>query len=100
MPFELFNILASFQDYINKILVKKLKLFVIIYLDDIFIYIKDASKGYIKAIGLVLDVLQKHGFFANLKKCQLHKDKIYFLSNVMLAQKVKIEDKPIKAVQN
>ena len=41
MFFKLFNILASFQGYINKILVKKLNIFVIIYLDNIFIYIKD-----------------------------------------------------------
>ena len=31
----------SFQGYINKILVKKLNIFVIIYLDNILIYIKD-----------------------------------------------------------
>ena len=41
MFFELFNILASFQSYINKILAKKLDIFVIVYLDDIFIYTKD-----------------------------------------------------------
>ena len=36
--FELSNALASFQDYINKILAEKLDVFVIIYLDNILIY--------------------------------------------------------------
>ena len=33
----------SFKDYINKILTNKLNIFVIINLDDIFIYFKDLS---------------------------------------------------------
>ncbi len=37
MPFGLSNTLASFQRYINKILAKKLDIFVIVYLDDILI---------------------------------------------------------------
>lgn len=38
MPFDLSNPPASFQGYINKILAKKLDVFVIVYLDDILIY--------------------------------------------------------------
>ena len=41
MPFGLSNAPASFQGYINKILAEKLDIFVIVYLDDIFIYTKD-----------------------------------------------------------
>ena len=41
MLFGLSIILASFQGYINKILAKKLNIFVIVYLDDIFFYIKN-----------------------------------------------------------
>ena len=43
IPFGLSNIPVSFQGYINKILVEKLDIFVMVYLDDIFIYIKDLS---------------------------------------------------------
>ena len=41
MSFGLSNAPASFQGYINKILAKKLDIFVIVYLDNIFIYTKD-----------------------------------------------------------
>ena len=41
MPFGLSNVPASFQAYINKIPAEKLNIFVIIYLDDLFIYTKD-----------------------------------------------------------
>ena len=50
MPFGLFNAPASFQGYINKILAKKLDVFVIVYLDDILIYTKDISQGYVEAV--------------------------------------------------
>ena len=48
--FRLSNILASFQDYINKILAKKYNIFIIIYLNNISIYINNLSQVYIIAI--------------------------------------------------
>lgn len=44
--------------------------------------------------------LRKHSFFANLKKCQFHKDKVRFLGYVLSAQKIQIEDERIEAVSN
>ena len=69
MPFGLLNALTSFQVYINKILAKKLDIFVIVYLDNILIYIKDPGQSYVKAVRLVLDILRRHGLFINLRKC-------------------------------
>ena len=76
MPFGLSNTPASFQGYVNKILAKKLDILVIVYLDDILIYTEDPGQGHVGAVQWVLDVLRKHGFFANLKKCRFHKDKV------------------------
>ena len=50
MFLRLSNALASFQSYINKILAKKLDIFVIIYLNNIFIYIKDLGQSHIKTV--------------------------------------------------
>ena len=85
MPFGLSNALASFQGYINKILAKKLDIFVIIYLDDIFIYTKDPGQGHIEVVRWVLDVLRRYRLFANLKKCQFCKDEVCFLNYIVLA---------------
>ena len=100
MPFGLSNTLASFQGYINKILAEKLDIFVIVYLDDILIYIEDPGQGYIKVIWWILDILRKHSLYTYLKKCRFHKDEVRFFGYIVLAQRVKIEDKKIEAVKN
>ena len=76
MLFGLSNTQASFQGYINKTLTEKLDIFVIIYLDNIFIYSKDPGQGHMKAMWWVLDILRKNGLLTNLKKCRFYKDKV------------------------
>lgn len=55
--FNFSNTLASFQGYVNKILAKKLNLFVIMYLNNILIYTKDLKQDYVKAIRWVFNLL-------------------------------------------
>ena len=68
MPFRLSIAPASFQDDINKILAKKLDIFVFVYPDDIFIYTENLGKDHVKAVKRVLNVFKKHRLFANLKR--------------------------------
>ncbi len=50
MPFRLTNATAMFQDYINKILAEKLDVFVIVYLNDIIIYIENEGKEHVQVV--------------------------------------------------
>ncbi len=99
MPFGLSNTPASFQGYINKILAQKLDIFVVVYFDNILIYTKDPGKPHVDVVWWVLEQLQKHGLYTNLKKCQFHKDEVQFLGFVVLAQKIKMEEEKIEAVK-
>ena len=72
MPFSLTNASASFQEYINKIFAKKLDIFVIVYLDNIFIYTNDHGNGHVTAIWWVLEQLKKILLYINLKKYRFH----------------------------
>ena len=98
--FGLFNALATFEGYIKKIIAEKLNIFVIVYLDDILIYTEDPGQAHVKAVWWILKNLQKHGLFANLKKCRFYQDKIRFLGYVVFAQRVQIEEKRIEAVKS
>ena len=99
MPFDLTNVPASFQGYINKILAEKLDIFVIVYLDDILIYINDDGDGHIAAIQWALEQLRKFLLFANLKKCQFHQKEVWFLDYIVSSKGIHIEDKRIEAVK-
>ena len=50
MRFGLSNPPASFQGYINKILAKKFDIFVIVYLNNIFIYTKYPGQAHVDAV--------------------------------------------------
>ena len=53
-----------------------------------------------EAMQWMLDLLQKNGLFANLKKCRFYRDKVRMLGYVVSAQGVQIEDKKIEVVKN
>ncbi len=96
MSFGLTNVPAIFQGFINKILAEKLDVFVIIYLDNILIYIKSGGKEYVEVVQWVLDQLQKYLLYANLKKYQFHQDEVRFLGCIVFHQGIRIEKKQIK----
>ena len=100
MSFGFFNAPANFQDYINKISTKKLDIFIIFYLNDIFIYTKDPGQSHVNAVQWVFKKLRKNSLFVNLKKGHFYNNKVCFLEYVMLAQRVQIEDKKIEVVKN
>lgn len=99
MLFSLSNTLASFQEYINKILAEKLDIFIIMYLDNILIYIEDLGQPYINVVRWVLEQFQRHGLFTNLKKCYFYQNKICFLKFVVSVQSINIEGKKIEIIK-
>ena len=99
MAFGLFNALAIFQGYVNKILAEKLDIFVIVYLDNILIYIENPSQPHVEAVRWVLDQLRKYFFFTNLKKCCFHPDEVYFFGYVVLSKGISMETEQIKVVK-
>ena len=54
MFFGFSNALITFQEYVIKILIEKLDIFIVMYLNDILIYIENPSQPHIEAIDWVL----------------------------------------------
>ena len=57
MLFGLSKAPATFQEYVNKILAEKLYIIIIVYLNDILIYIKDPGQPHVEVLCWVLDQL-------------------------------------------
>ena len=99
MSFGLFNTPAIFQGYVNKILAKKLDIFVIVYLDDILIYTEDPKQPQVEAVRWVLNQLRKYFLFANLKKCYFYQNEVCFLRYIVSSKGINIEAERIEVVK-
>ena len=97
--FGLTNAPGSFQGYINKILAEKLNIFIIISLDDIFIYTKDLEKGHVETVRWILGVFKKYNLYANLKKCRFYQDEVRFLGFVVFTNNIRMEEEKINVVK-
>ncbi len=71
MLFELINVLTTYQKIINNVLRQYLNQFVIIYLNDIIIYLKILKK-HISYVFKVLKCLNIKNLHFKLKKCEFH----------------------------
>ena len=58
MSFKLINASATFQTYINNVLREHLNMFVVIYLDNILVYLKN-KKDHKKHVRQILNTLKK-----------------------------------------
>ena len=72
MPFRLTNALASMQRLMNDALHEYLDIFVIVYLDDILVYLT-SEEEHIKHVRLVLDKLKEYSLLLKLEKCEFYK---------------------------
>ena len=79
LPFGLFNTPIIFQSYINKALGNLVDTICVVYLNNIFIYLKDKSK-YVKYVKQVLKRLCVQGLYTKLFKYSFYTKLIKFLN--------------------
>jgi hypothetical protein len=88
MPFSLTNTLAIFQAYINKALSRIIDYFIVIYLDNIFIYFK-LGEDYYTYIRIIIKRLRKHKLYTKLSKYFFNIKEVEFLGFIIGSIKVK-----------
>ncbi len=98
MPFGLTNALASFQSYINGVLKPYLDITVIVYLDDILVFLRDLYQ-HEKHFREVLKALLKAGLYAKLRKCLFSVTHIFFLGFILTDKGVEIEEHCMSTVR-
>jgi len=88
MPFSLINTLVIFQAYINKVLSRLINYFIVIYLNNIFIYSK-LREDYYTYIKIIIKRLRKYKLYIKLSKYFFNIKEVEFLGFIISFIRVK-----------
>lgn len=91
------NAPSTFQSLMNDIFRPFLRKFVLVFFDDILMYIR-SKEDHQHHLELLLKKLSEHQFFAYLKKCEFGKSVIGYLGHVVSADGVEVEQMKVQAM--
>ena len=99
MQFRLINAPVIFQKRINSVLGEHLDKFIMVYFNNIIIYLI-SKKEYREYIKWVLKRLQKEQMLVVIKKCKFFIRKTNFIEFIIKLGKISINLKKVKAIVN
>ena len=99
MPFGLTNALAAFMDLMNRVFRPYVDQFVVVFIDDILVYSKDAQE-HEHHLRIVLETLREKKLYAKLSKCDFLLKEVSFLGHIVSAEGIRVDPAKIEAVVN
>jgi hypothetical protein len=97
MSFGLTNAPAYFMNLMNKVFMKFLDKFVVVFIDDILVYSK-TEEEHAEHLRLVLGTLREHQLYAKFSKCEFWLKEVGFLGHVISAGGVSIDPSKITSI--
>jgi len=97
MPFGVTNAPALFMDYMNRIFRPFLDKFVVVFIDDILIYLRTKEERG-RHLRVVLEILREKQLYAKLSKCEFWLEEVNFLGHIISAQGISVDPAKVKAV--
>ena len=99
ISFGLTNAPASFMDLMNRVFRPYLDRFVIVFIDDILVYLRSELEHEIH-LGLVLQTLRQRQLYAKFSKCEFWLSQVGFLGHVVSANGIYVDPQKVEAVAN
>jgi len=97
MPFSLTNTLIAFQQFINNIFSDLLDVCIVVYLNDILIYLDNIFQ-YKDHIKTVLCWLQKSRLYTKVEKYEFYFDSIEYLGYILFSSRLFMSSNKIKTI--
>ncbi|GJZ72117.1 putative reverse transcriptase domain-containing protein [Tanacetum coccineum] len=99
MPFGLTNASTVFMDLMNRVYKPYLDKSVIVFIDDILIYLK-TKQEHEEHLKLILELLKKEELYANFSKCEFWILKVQFLSHVIDSKGIHVDPAKIESIKD
>nr|GEZ88530.1 putative reverse transcriptase domain-containing protein [Tanacetum cinerariifolium] len=99
MPFGLTNAPVVFMDLMNRVCKLYLDKFVIVFIDDIFIYSCNKEE-HANHLRIILELLIKEKLYVKFSKCDFWIRTVQFLGHLIDSQGLHVDPAKIKAVKN
>ena len=97
MPFGVTNALAAFMDLMSRVFKNYLNEFVIVFIDDFLIYLKDEDQ-HAEHLRIVLQTLKDQRLYAKFKKCEFWLDNLIFLGHIINRDGISVDTQKIKEI--
>ena len=97
MPFGIANAPAAFQREMQRVLKERLDVSVMVYIDDILIFSRDAEE-HAEHVEWVLSQLRLNGYYANPDKCEFFQAKVNFLGHVISEGGVAVQQHKVESI--
>ena len=99
MPFWLTNAPVAFMDLMNRVFQPYVDQFVMVFIDDILMYSKDAHKHELH-LRIVIKTLREKKLYAKLSKCDFWLKEVSFLGHIVSVEGIRVYPIKIEAVVN
>jgi hypothetical protein len=97
MLFELMNAPTHFMYLMNSVFMPELDKFIVIFIDDIFIYSRSMEE-HEEHLRIVLQRLREHQLYAKLSKCVFWIKEVPFLGHMVLLEGITVDPGKVKEV--
>lgn len=97
MPFGLSNAPAAFMDLMNRVFKECLDKFMIVFIDDILIYLRDREE-HVEHLRVALQTLKEHQLYAKFFECEFWLESIQFLGHVISKDGITVDLTKILAI--
>jgi hypothetical protein len=99
MSFGLMNAPAYFMYLMNKVFMEYLDKFVVVFIDDILIFLK-TEEDQETHVRLLLEKLRTHQLYAKFNKCEFWLSEVAFLGHVISAGGISVDSGKVRDVLN
>jgi len=99
VPYGLTNAPSVFMNLMNKLFMKYLDKFVVVFIDDILIFSK-SKEEHAEHLRIVLQILRENQLYAKFNKCEFWLDQVAFLGHIVSGRGVEVDPSKIESVMS